>query len=82
MKYFYTLLGIGAGFFFIKYSIQLTDWLGKLDWAERYLRTGMAGTYTFYRLLGLFLIVFSLLYVFGAAGFIFAPLAPLFSGLK
>ena len=82
MKYFYTVIAIIVGFLFIKYSIALTDWLGKVDWAEQQLRTGMAGTYTLYRLIGLFIIIFALLYLFGAAGFILGPLSPLFGGLK
>jgi len=60
----------------------LTESLGQMDWAERYLKSGMAGTYTMYRLLGLIFIIFSLLYMFGAFGFIVSPLAPLFGGGK
>ena len=82
MKYFYTLIAIGIGFLCIRYSIQLTEWLGKMDWAERYLGSGLAGTYTMWRLFGLAIIIFSLLYIFGAAGFILNPLAPLFGGAK
>ena len=82
MRFFYGLLGIGVGFLCIRYSIQLTEWLGKMDWAEKYLRTGLAGTYTMYRLLGLIIIIFSFLYMFGSLGFITNPLGPLFGGVK
>jgi len=82
MKFIYSLLGIGIGFLLIKYSVQLTEWLGKMDWAETYLRGGLAGTYTMYRLLGVIFIVFSLLYLFGGLGFVLSPLSSVFGGAR
>lgn len=66
----------------MRYNVQLTDSLGKMDWAEQYLRSGLAGTYSMYRILGLIIIILALLYMFGLFGFILDPLAPLFGGSK
>jgi hypothetical protein len=82
MRIFYSLLGVIIGFLLIRYNVQLTESLGRIEWAENYLKSGMAGTYTMYRLIGLILIILSLLYVFGLFGFILGPLAPLFGGSK
>jgi hypothetical protein len=82
MRIVYSIIGVIVGFLLMKYSVVLTETLGKMDFAERYLRSGMAGTYTMYRLLGLFIIIFSILYMFNAYGFILGPLAPLFGGGK
>ena len=82
MRFFYGLMGAGVGFLLIKYSVQLTTWFGKVEWAERNLRGGLAGTYTLYRLVGLGFIILSMLYMFNAFGFIIAPLAPLFGGVN
>ena len=82
MRFIQGLIGIGAGFLMIKYSVKLTDWFGKVDWAETYLRGGLGGTYTMYRLVGLIFIVLSLLYMFNIFGFLIGPLAPLFGGAK
>ncbi len=82
MRIIYSLFGIIIGFLLIRYSIPLTDTMGRFDWAERYLKSGLAGTYTMYRLFGLFIIIFSLLYMFGFGGSILSPLAPLFGGAK
>lgn len=80
MRFIYGMIGIAVGFLLIRYSVQLTESLGQIDWAERYLKSGMAGTYTMYRLVGLIFIILSLLYMFNAFGFILGPLAPLFGG--
>ena len=82
MRFIYATIGIIVGFLLIKYSVQLTETLGRMDWAERYLRGGMAGTYSMYRLLGLAFIIISILNIFGLFGFIVSPLAPLFGGVK
>ncbi|MBX4186915.1 MAG: hypothetical protein KW802_01475 [Candidatus Doudnabacteria bacterium] len=82
MRFFYGFIGIIVGFLLIRYSILLTETLGRMDWAEQYLKGGLAGTYSMYRLLGLIFIIFSLLYIFNIFGFIVSPLAPLFGAGK
>lgn len=76
------LIGVIVGFLLIRYSIAITDMFGKVDWAEQYLRGGLAGTYSLYRLVGLVFIILSLLYMFGAIGFILGPLGSVFGGTK
>lgn len=82
MHFIQGLIGVAAGFILIRYSIPLTDMFGKVDWAERNLHGGMAGTYTLYRLVGLVFIILSLLYMFGGLGFIVGPLGSVFGGVK
>ncbi len=59
------ILIIAGAIAMMKYSVKLADITGKLELAERYLRYPFAGTYSFYKLFGLFLIVVSLLWMFG-----------------
>ena len=76
------VIGIVIGFLLIRYSIALTDMFGRMAWAEQYLRSGLAGTYTMYRLIGLVFIILSLLYMFNALGFLLSPLSNIFGGAK
>ncbi len=80
MKFIWGIIGIIIGFLVIKYSMSITDTFGRVEWAERHLSGGLAGTYTLYRIAGLVIIILSLLYIFGGIGFITGPLAPLFGG--
>ncbi len=82
MHIFSGTIGVIVGFLVIKYSIQITDTFGRVDWAEQHLRGGLAGTYSLYRLVGVVFIVLSLLYMFNAIGFILAPLSSVFGGIK
>ncbi|OGE80215.1 MAG: hypothetical protein A2660_00895 [Candidatus Doudnabacteria bacterium RIFCSPHIGHO2_01_FULL_45_18] len=82
MRFISGTIGVIIGFLLIRYTFQLTQWFGKVDWAEKYLGSGLAGTYSMYRLLGMLFIVLSLLYMFGLFGFILGPLAPLFGGAR
>ena len=54
-----------VGFLLMKYNVQVTEITGRIDFAERYLRGGFAGTYTWWRLVGLFLIIIAVLWFFG-----------------
>ncbi len=50
----------------MKYSVQVTNMTGKIDLAEKYLGTGIgAGTYTWWKLVGLGLCILSALWLFG-----------------
>jgi len=63
--------------------VGLTENLGTMDWAEKYLKGGFgAGTYSMYRLLGLLIIILSLLYIFGFMGAIVSPFGHLFGGSR
>ncbi len=82
MHIFSGFLGVVIGFLVIKYSVQLTEGLGRIEWAEEHLRGGLAGTYSLYRIAGVVIIILSLLYMFGGIGVILGPLANLFGGVK
>ena len=50
----------------MRYTVQITEFTGKIDFAERYLRGNFtAGTYTWWRLVGLGIIILSVLWFFG-----------------
>jgi len=82
MGIFGSIVGVICGFLILKYSVKITDNMGRIQWAEEHLKGGLAGTYTFYRLLGLIIMVFSLLNMFGGLGFILSPLSSVFGGVK
>lgn len=63
MKYLAFLILVGIGFVFIWQNAKVVDLFGRIGWAERHL--GSAGTYVFYRLLGVFLILLAMLVVTG-----------------
>ncbi len=66
MRFFLAPLAFIAGMLFMKYNVQVTNITGKFDFAEKYLGGGIAaGTYTFYRLFGLFVCIMSVLWFFG-----------------
>ena len=67
MHWYRFILGpiiIAACIAMMKYNVQLTEITGKFGWAEKWLQAPMAGTYTFYRLLALFIIVITLMWMF------------------
>ena len=66
----------------MKYTYTLTNALGRFDWAEKYFSGGFGGTYFFYKLAGLVLIIFSALYMFGILDHLLSPLGSVFGGLK
>lgn len=57
------------GILCMKYTVQITNFTGKIDFAEKYLRTGLAGTYTWWRLFGLALCIMSVLWMLGKLNF-------------
>ncbi|PIR96395.1 MAG: hypothetical protein COT92_01365 [Candidatus Doudnabacteria bacterium CG10_big_fil_rev_8_21_14_0_10_42_18] len=65
MKFFLAPLVFIAGLLMMKYSVQVTNMTGKIDFAEKYLGTGIgSGTYTWWKLCGLGLCVLSVLWLF------------------
>jgi hypothetical protein len=66
MRFFLAPLVFALGVLMMKYTVQITEYTGKIDLAEKYLRTGVgAGTYTWWRLLGLVFCIMSVLWLFG-----------------
>ena len=64
------LLIMAGALAMMKYSVQLTNITGKIELAERYLGAPLAGTYTFYKLFGLFLMILAVAWIFGAFSFL------------
>lgn len=65
MRYFLSPLVFIVGLLCMKYSVQVTNMTGKIDFAEKYFGTGIgAGTYTWWKLFGLGLCIISVLWLF------------------
>lgn len=65
MRFFLSPITFVLGFLLMKYTVAVTNNTGKIDLAEKYLGTGIgAGTYTFWRLVGLGICVMSVLWLF------------------
>jgi cellobiose-specific phosphotransferase system component IIC len=71
MRYFFGPIVFVLGVLMMKYSVKLTEFTGTVAFAEKYLRAGLAGTYTWYKLLGLFFCILSVLWTFGILDFSF-----------
>ncbi len=66
MRFVFAPLLFALGILIMKYTVQITNNTGKIDFAEKYLGTGIgAGTYTFWRLFGLLMCILSILWLFG-----------------
>lgn len=78
MRYILGLIGVGVGFLVIWKSEWILVNFGRVDWAEE--KFGMGGTRTFYKLIGLGIIIISFLYMGRVGGGlilrIFAPTLP------
>jgi hypothetical protein len=65
MRFFLSPIVFVIGILLMRYTVQVTNMTGKLDWAEKYLGGGLlAGTYTWWRLCGLGLCILSVLWLF------------------
>jgi len=70
MRFILGPLLIVLGVLMMKYTFQLTNYTGKIDFAEKYLGTGVgAGTYTWWRLIGLAFCVLAVLWMLGVVSF-------------
>lgn len=65
----YGLLGIIGSLMLTIKAHKIVDNTGRIEWAERFF--GGAGTYTFVRLLGIFLALFFFFYMFGLVGIVY-----------
>ncbi len=71
MRFFLAPLVMVIGIAMMRYTVQITDFTGKLDFAEKYLAGGLAaGTYTWWRLVGLFFTILGALWLFGMLDFV------------
>jgi hypothetical protein len=66
MRFILAPLVILLGLACMRYNVQLTEFTGQIDFAEKYLGGGLlAGTYTWYRLIGLVFVALGVLWIFG-----------------
>jgi hypothetical protein len=76
MRFILAPILIAIGLLVMKYTVQVTDFTGRLDFAEKYLGGGLAaGTYTWWRLCGLGLVILSAMWLFGLMGMLGSGLA-------
>lgn len=80
MKFVWGIIWVIIGILLMRYTFQLTNLFGKIDWAESHLRGGFGGTYTLYRLVGLFIIIIALLYMFGGVDILIKPFSSILPG--
>lgn len=55
------LVCVGLGLLILKYTEAIVRFIGKMGWAEN--RLGMGGTYTVWKLIAIFLMLGSLIYL-------------------
>jgi uncharacterized membrane protein (DUF485 family) len=65
-----SLIIMAIGVLMMKYTVRITDVIGKIDFAEKYLKSPLAGTYTWWRIVGFGAIVLGLLWMFGYLKFL------------
>ena len=65
MRFIFAPIVFALGILVMKYNVQVTNVTGKIDFAEKYLGVGIAaGTYTFWRLMGLLFCILAVLWIF------------------
>ena len=69
MRYVLGPLIIVLSVLMIKYSFWITQQTGKIDFAERYLASPLAGTYTWWKLVGIIFIILALAWMGGFLDF-------------
>ena len=74
------LLGLPIAILLTKYRRNVGDFIGPVDFAERYL--GGGGTYTLVLLIALAVFILSLMYGFGTFQQIFGESAKVFTGAQ
>ena len=65
MRYILGPLVVALGVVIIKYSFWITQQTGKIDFAEKYLQSPLAGTYTWWKIVGIIFIVLALGWIGG-----------------
>jgi hypothetical protein len=66
MRFIFAPILLCIGILLMRYTVQVTNFTGKIDFAEKYLGGGVAaGTYTWWRLFGLGLCILSVFWFFG-----------------
>jgi uncharacterized membrane protein len=78
MRFIWGIIWILVGVAVMRYNYHIVQIFGRVDWAERHLSGGLGGTYLMYKLVGLVIVLFAMLYMFNAMGFLIEPLGPVF----
>ncbi|MCC7356073.1 MAG: hypothetical protein IT410_00445 [Candidatus Doudnabacteria bacterium] len=71
MRFILAPLLFALGVLMMKYTVKVTEFMGTVGFAEKYMRSGFAGTYTWYRLVGLLFCILAVLWIFGVLNFSF-----------
>jgi hypothetical protein len=69
MRWIFGPLVIIGGIAMMKYSFWITQQTGKIDFAEKYLASPLAGTYTWWKIVGFFFIAIALCWMAGFLDF-------------
>lgn len=65
MRFIVGPIVIVLGVLLMKYTVKVTNFTGKISYAEKWFQAPLAGTYTWWRLFGLLLIVLAICYMTG-----------------
>ena len=76
MRFLLGPLIIALSVLIIKYSFWITQQTGKIDFAEKYLASPLAGTYTWWKLVGIIFIALALAWMGGFLDFGSATTTP------
>jgi uncharacterized membrane protein (DUF485 family) len=64
-----SLIVIAIGLLLVKYSVRVTDTTGTIEFAEKWLKAPLAGTYTWWKLVGVGIMILGVLWLFGFVDF-------------
>lgn len=78
MSFLWIIIGLPLGFLIIKNSEKIINITGDIGWAEKVLGTG--SSYTVMKFVGIFIILFSVLYPLGGCDRIIHTLTKPFAG--
>jgi hypothetical protein len=72
---------VAVGILMMKYTVKITEFTGKIDFAEEYLGKGLAaGTYTWWRLVGLVMAILGAMWFLGMLDIVGNALVAVFGG--
>lgn len=83
MQFIFGPIVILLGLAMMRYTVQITNMTGKIDFAERIFSAGLgAGTYTWWRLVGLGIMILGALWLFGLLSVLGGLLTAVTPGVK
>ncbi len=63
------LVVMAIGFLLIKYSVKVADNTGRIEFAEKWFKAPLAGTYTWWKIVGLGVMILGVLWIFNLVDF-------------